>query len=52
MQLNHEIDWLAPEKIRASGVTIEKLQAAHKAEEEHVQNELVSDMCMARTQAS
>jgi len=38
--LNHEIDWLAPENIRASGVTIEKLQAAYRAEEEHVQNEL------------
>ena len=43
MQLHHEIDWLAPENIRASGVTVETLEETEEQELYHIKTELVRE---------
>jgi hypothetical protein len=41
LQLHHEIDWLAPENIRAGGVTAETLKEIEEQELHHIKTELV-----------
>ncbi len=43
MQLHHEIDWLAAENIRSSGVTVETLKEIEEQELYHIKTELVRE---------
>jgi hypothetical protein len=41
--LKHEIDWLAPEKIRESGLPLSKLERLQEVETHHFSKEVVSN---------
>jgi hypothetical protein len=44
-QLRHEIEWLAPENLRACGLPLSKLEARQKATKRHFSFEVVGLLC-------
>jgi hypothetical protein len=47
-QLQHEIEWLDPEKIRASGITSQRLSVIEERSDEHLQARMVRPSSLQR----